>query len=475
MKLDFLKKTNKKVAMLLKTEPTFLNFLSTLKKSDVQFISKFDFEASIKRAEELNSMLNIITSIVNKPHFITTTSEIVLRSELSSRLSTESFNETIKDTKLWKHKGKELIPEYVHTVENIDTIVTYENKFIARLIDFISEEAKELLNDLLPLTESLEEKYERKGMGYNEHSLLNDFSGIDSPYKDIFTQEGGNKRKLFSLIKKVNKRCLILRNTDFYIQNKKEQLVFPLILTNILIHDKLYAYSYKFYKDNYLGKTNDDSSKDYDFYNYFVASLFNSLITNKKFKISSSKKSKIYLDENKNIRFEEILLRNEFFVYRINDDLENLGLKIDISFNSNLVKENENLKFNSSSTYIKLAYSYKEINKVSINEELRKLNEHYDNVILGTLYNEIKDYVNILSLSLYKNNHEIIFKNLLNSLSLVFIDSKETFINKCPICGENEIKLNKLDYECESCKGKFTLFDINKTSYMWIKSLRRAN
>lgn len=475
MKLDFLKKTNKKVQTLVKKNTSFLFFLSNLKKSNIDFVTKFDFEATLKRAEELNEVLNIISSIVSKPHFITTTSEIVLRSELSSRLSRESFNETIKDTKLWKHKGNELIPEYVHTVESIDTIVTYENKFIARLIDFISDEASDLLNDLLPLMESLEEKYEHKGIGFNEHSLLNDLSELPYPYNDIFINEGGNKRKLFNLIKKVNKRALILRNTDFYIQNKKEQLVFPILLTNILIHDKLYAYSYRFYKDNYLGNTKDDASKDYDFYNYFVANFFYELTRNKGIRLSESKKSKIYLDEENNLRFENIVFRNKLFTFTLNDDLTNLGIKLDISFNNEYKKENENLKLNGSTNYIKLVFSYKEINKVSVKDDLMNLNETYDNVILATLYNDIKDYINVMSLSLYKDNHEIMFKNLINSLSLVFNDTKGIFIAKCPICGENEIKLNKLDYECESCHAKFSLFDFKKSSYMWIKSLRRAN
>lgn len=475
MRLDFIEKTNKEVYKLIKTEPTFLSFLSSIKKSNIKFVTEFDFEATLKRAEELNEVLNIISSIVNKPHFITTTSEIILRSELASRLSQESFNETIKDTKLWKHKGKEIIPEYVHTVESIDTIVTYENKFIARLIDFVSEEAKDLLNDLLPLTESLEEKYERRGMGYNEYSLLNDFNKLNYPYTDIFINEGGNKKKLFNLIKKVNKRSLVLKNTNFYIQNKKEHLVFPLILTNILIHDKLYAYAYRFYKDNYLGNNDNDSDKDKDFYSYLVGSLLFTLSKNKNIKFSSSKKCILYIDENKNIRFSNLMFKNKFFTYTLNDDFENLGIKIDVSFNQELIKTNETLKQNNSKTYLKLTYRYKDSNKDSIKEELERLKDDYDNAVLATLDNDIKDFINILSISLYKDNQEIIFTNFINSLSLIFLDSKETFISKCPICGESEIKLNKLDYECESCKGKFSLVNINNINYMWIKSLRRAS
>ena len=39
------------------------------------------------------------------------------------------------DAKLWKEKSGEMVPEYVHSVETIDSIHTYENRFIALLID----------------------------------------------------------------------------------------------------------------------------------------------------------------------------------------------------------------------------------------------------------------------------------------------------------------------------------------------------
>ena len=96
-------------------------------------------------------------------------------------------------------------------------------------------------------------------------------------------------------------------------------------------------------------------------------------------------------------------------------------------------------------------------------------------MIVITSLNEIYEFNNVVTLSKYKDNHELIIKNLINSLSLVFLDSKGTFVSKCPVCGNNEIKLNSLDYECESCKAKFNLFVIDDTNYMWLKTLRRAN
>ena len=390
-------------------------------------------------------------------------------------LSVDSFNETIKDTKLWKHKGRELIPEYVHTVENIDTIVTYENKFIARMIDFISEEASELKHELLPLIESLEEQYESHGFGFNENSFLTKLNEISYPYQDIFSEEDGNKRKLFSLVKKINKRSQILKNTDFYIQNKKENLTFPIMITNILIHDKLYAYVYKFYKDNYLNKSKDEIDKDVDFYNYFVSNFLLELSKNKGVTISATKKANIYLDENRNIRFNNLLFGNKIFNFLVEDDLASLGIKIKVSFKKEYIKENEELKFNTLTTFIKTVNSLKDSNKNIVSNSLENIKSSFDNVIVITSLNEINEFNNVVTLSKYKDNHELIIKNLINSLSLVFLDSKGTFVSKCPVCGNNEIKLNSLDYECESCKAKFNLFVIDDTNYMWLKTLRRAN
>lgn len=475
MRRDFLRTTSNKVKTLVKKDILFTTFLATLKKSKISFVTKFDYFEALKRADQINSVLNIITSIVSKPHIVTTTNEIVLRSELASKLSVESFNETIKDTKLWKHKGRELIPEYVHTLENIDTIVTYENKFIARMVDFVSEEASELKHELLPLIESLEEQYESHGLGFNENSFLSKLSESTYPYQDIFTEEDGNKRKLFALVKKINKRSQILKNTNFYIQNKKEQLSFPILVTNILIHDKLYAYVYKFYKDNYLGKVKDDIDQDVDFYNYFVSNLLLEISKNKALTISTTKKAKIYLDENKNIRICNFLFSNKMFNFVVDDDLNNLGIKINVSFKKEFIKENEELKFNTLSCFIRAINTLKDSNKNDINNSLEDIKERYDNVIIITSLNEINEFNNVITLSKYKDNHELIIKNLINSLTLVFLDSKGTFVSKCPVCGNNEIKLNSLDYECESCKAKFNLFTLNKTNYMWLKTLRRTN
>ena len=58
---------------------------------------------------KLKEVLDKITSIVFRPHIKSSTEEIIQRSELSSSLSVQSFNDTIKDTKLWKNKRGEMI------------------------------------------------------------------------------------------------------------------------------------------------------------------------------------------------------------------------------------------------------------------------------------------------------------------------------------------------------------------------------
>ena len=168
-KENFIVTFNKKLAKKVKANMSFLDLTEILKEDKIKFITKFDYEETLTRASELKTVLDKITSIVFKPHIKTDIKEIVLRSELSGKLDTPSFFETVRDSKLWKNKRGTMTPEYVHNYENIDTLLTYENSFISYLVDLLHYEIKELLVDVTPLVDSIEENFEISGISYGKH------------------------------------------------------------------------------------------------------------------------------------------------------------------------------------------------------------------------------------------------------------------------------------------------------------------
>ena len=79
----------------------------------------------------------------------------------------------MKDSRLWKNKNGKMTPEHVHSLENIDTLDTYENRFISYLVTLIEQEIKDLLINVTPLVDSIEEIFEQSGISYGKTSILN--------------------------------------------------------------------------------------------------------------------------------------------------------------------------------------------------------------------------------------------------------------------------------------------------------------
>ena len=181
-KEDSLLSINTKLFKAINRSSSFSTLYNSLYKDRYKLVFNFEYEEVTLRVKELKSVINKITSIIFKPHIKVTTNEIITRSELSGPLSNESFYETMKDSRLWKNKNGKMTPEHVHSLENIDTLDTYENRFISYLVTLIEQEIKDLLINVTPLVDSIEEIFEQSGISYGKTSILNSLNKVEEKY-----------------------------------------------------------------------------------------------------------------------------------------------------------------------------------------------------------------------------------------------------------------------------------------------------
>lgn len=97
---NYLIKFNSKIKKALKGSNSFTYFYDFLLNSNLKFTTKYNYLDTISRVDELKKVINKISSIINKPHIQSVDNEIILRSELASKISNESFFSTLKDSRL---------------------------------------------------------------------------------------------------------------------------------------------------------------------------------------------------------------------------------------------------------------------------------------------------------------------------------------------------------------------------------------
>ena len=446
-KKEYLIELTNKINRTIKHSSSFTYVYETLSLDKFKLNVKYNYDETIKRCIELKNLLNKITSIVFKPHIKASTNEVILRSEFASSLSNQSFNDTLKDSKLWKNKNGVMTPEYVHSLEFIDSIDTYENRFISLLITLIEDEVEYMLSNIFPLVESIEEHFEVNGITYGEHSLFKEFSRLDYPYNDVFKKEKGNPNKVYTLVRTLLKRVKQLKNTEFFKITHKyiDKNIIP---TNILIHDELYSYCFRFYKANYLN-----------------------VVTNLSMK---SNNATLRIDSSNRLRFDDISFKKGMFSYLIKEDQENLGFFMEVRLIEKAIRTNTKVGEERIARYYFLtSKTYSKENEVSINKEIENKKLEFNNVILLTQNNIVRNFSSVLTLSIYKDNHDLLFKNLLSSLSMLFKTDTMIFEAKCPVCGSSDLTYDGFTYKCSKCGSTYSLLNIDNEDILWVKSFRR--
>ncbi len=475
---------------------SFEYLFSELLNEEIPLQNEYSFESIDKKINEIKVVLDKITSIIYSPHIKVDTSPIVVRSETSGAISRDDFHLTTLDPKLWKKKRGEMTPEYVHSSEYIDTIDNYENHFIALLIDSISEEIDDLKTSINFVNDSIEEYYQAKDINFSNYSIFNNYDLSKAPYNEIFIYNSPIIKNITLLLKKVIKRIKNIKGSSFYKVCSKKKISKNILPTNVLIHDELYNYCYRYFKENYSIDEDESLMIESLYYNYIYISLFNYLISseilNTKYKVISledvnkestpkkkSKNSKKKNKEEEKVDFNNIKLDKESHKLVFDTiEFEYHGFKYKISGekDTNSILINVSNKFDEANYILKTSSFISKDNLDSLNEFKKNKLKKVDNVYLITLSNEVSKYNEILNLSIYDDDKSQFkaFKNIFTSFTFIFLGDEEIYKSTCPVCGKDNVYLKNGHYACMECNSIFDIYQDGKSrSCIWIKSFRR--
>lgn len=424
-----------------------------------KYTRPYDFDEEKKRFEELKTVTDKILSIVYDPAFHTENNEIILRSELSGKLSHESFSDTMRDPSLWKEKKGEMVPEYVHTVENIDTIDIYENRFIALLINEINDELDTILDDITPMVESIGEHYQNNLFTFGPYSPLRNMRQKEYPYSPFLLKGNEEKEELYALLSRIRKRMKHLKETEFYKITSKHPISHSVRPTNILIHDKLYSYCFKYYMANMRKEGKEEKRREILYYNYFFVSFLRSLKEREYLKKKNM--PKLSFDNEDRLHFSPFEVKYSPFSFSFKEDETRMGLYIDVTLHYDEKDEK-------SSYYLATKEKYGEKNVssfVSLKDEI-----HDAKVILITGNNLLKDYDSILTLSYRRNRNKALLGDLISSFSILIDANRDLYSEMCPVCGKNKTIFNGKEYLCQNCHSEYTMNKYSDKTLLWIKS-----
>lgn len=403
-----------------------------------------------KFINELNNILDILINIMNYPYIQTTTEEIITRSELVSILTEESFTKTMKDPALWKDKNGKMTPEQVYSVEYIDTINNYENRFIIYVFKKILTMLKTYKDLSLTPSNSLKTYYETNEASLSRLSIYeNLFNENEAISKYVFNE--GLTNVNFNALKEIHKKAKRLKLHKFYKKLEDTSFHLPINMTNTILHDRRYNKVYRFYKENLFG-VKEELDFDKLFFNYAVIRLLHVISENDEFKLENL--VDLSLNE-KDLVTSRVLIKFKLdkFAYslKINEDDKSLTL---------------NIKLNNVSHRILIRFVYALEDKKEFNEN------EYDECIYVTNNNLTPNFNNVCELNYEKEIYsDLEILNIFKSTRIlipVYIDE----INKCPFCGETHLLHSESSlYTCLDCNGSFNEVKIGKKKYIWIKKL----
>lgn len=455
---DFLSRFTEKLKSKIGEDPVRL-------LDGLEFHAEISPDEVISHLKELKVLLDKILSIFYRPHIKVESKEVILRSELSGKLSHDSFSLTMKDSRLWKEKNHEMVPEYVYSRETIDSIKTYENGFIAELVDIIEEEIEERRSDERPLVESIEEHYQRKEVSFGEYSLIHDLRSLNYPYPSFFLKGKDKKDEIILLTRKLLRRVRNLKSMHFYKVNHGTLKGRNVIPTNILIHDPLYSYCYRYYVNHYKNLSSSSRRREILYMNYFIVSLYKALKALSPANVSTT----FFFTREDLLSFSSFTFHHDPFTFSFSLDQENISLLMDVS-----LKDDKNETYHSKYCLI-LRERYVKENEKNISLLSSRMSSIYDEVLLVTSRNVIRNYHDVMTFSYHDENNMDLIYDLLSMAGNLFEANGDIYSSICPVCGKEKLIYDGKRFLCEDCKSTYALIRIQNIPLLWLMSYRKEN
>lgn len=414
---------------------TVAQLLQAEKKGEFSFYiptsDKLDTAVLVDRIE---SCLPQLIEVVRAPYIILKSEYTQVRTELASNLTPQGIQMTVKDPKLWKKKGKKIVPEYVYAKTNEDEYNTYENRVVRSLIDKVIR----FLN--LPMEyakDGVKNMYE----AYFQSSSLNKLDLvklIDSDlYKNSDPRSFTDYKKLFYLRGKLTQ----LRNSSFYkIMSNCPRFSGRPEATNLFIHNANYHGCFKLWRfldEFYAGLSLLTLEQQKSVYCAFVSLAMIDCYVRQGFKII---KDVQFSQIEKDFRLQDFCLTNDLFNVVINADPDKITVLVQCA------------KMRSQQTTVielhtDISEPYSKNNQFVVSMHKTDYSDRAACVVPGNK-NSLKDLESIVRCTVF-----------------TFEADKSIYSRLCLICGSNVLDDKGYFYKCEDCGAVYSFID-DKT--VWI-------
>lgn len=365
--------------------------------------------------KELESLLNVIVSIINHPHIANKGEEVVLRVEQANALSNDEFRQVLRDSKLWKRHGARMIPEEVHYHQQIDELRIYENRFIAFLIDMV----------------------ERELISYSTFYLTK----LPTMGEDTKYLSSGEIGDIIITVDRLRRKIQFIKGTYFYkVVSEGNSLFGKIQPTNILTKDRLYKYCFKFYR-KFISHDDKNTLSNY-LRIYYVLCILKELSDVGFTLDSGAKKSDVVLRINReelNVSFE--LYQNDAVIVRVNAE--------GIPESSHLLIFVEDSARSVANSYDVSAFST--VETISL-WELASVTDVADKICASE-----KSLVHIW---------------LKSKLTMARID-RRIYEKYCPVCRARGVDSDGVVYRCNSCLSEYAFIGGTDTDKVWFRKIRK--
>lgn len=410
-----------------------------------------------ERAGAISECLERILEIVRLPHVQSTTEEVIKSSFITPSVTPQQLSKTIQDASLWHRDNNEFYPEKVFTDEKTDTIVIYENRFIVELINRLSEEVDILLAGAMFKHQTLLKNMNGAYLTFDTNSFFEDYAFLGYPYP-FYGNTFDKDYDLDNLLAKIKSKITIIKTTDFYRQLYPYALNGIPYATNILIHNPLYNYCYRFYLDNYQSDA-EKVSTDILYYNFVLLSLLGAL------PFALQKFGEAHLDADNRLRFKPVSVRAGYFILTLSEDPERLGL----IFESRLV-DSHNREYSYSSYYLLVTRNYTTEHRPAVLDSLANKQKSYSDSFIICMKNTSIYNDHILPISFVGSYPTSVWKNFIKHITFLVETDSDFYSSHCPVCGSDSVLFLDGNKICNVCNSRYMETNIDSKHLIWVQS-----
>lgn len=435
---SYLKRNVAKLNIYALSHADYQSFYESVEKISIEPLQDLSFKTDLDYFEKINFTLGVIASIISRPRISTQTEEVIMRAELANTFSPDTFQRTLRDSKLWTEEGLEMTPQHVYCYQSTDELKIYENIFIVTLIDLIDAELKKYAEFYASLVQTF--------FGQEEMSMDSNAVNIAFAKMDV-----------------INRKLKHIKSTHFYQTIRKNcaplKTVHP---TNILLKERAYNLCFKFYRT--LITYTDKQALMYDLQTYHLVLLLKAL---KKQGFALKENCSLGVNANGQFRIKTLQFTSKQFDVTLSPYQEEQGFTLTILHH---FAETGSLNQASHLLLLSSAASFSDVSPADL-DKLPFTSKSAISLwnVAHITYNAVTPvFDNVFS------EQELADFYLQARLSHAKADV-QLYSSFCPVCKSRSVQLEEGRFLCSDCKSEYVFYsDEKQKDCIWFLNLKGA-